>query len=60
MNRDDVEVKMVTGDNLAIARQIGGLLGLEQWSLRAKQLAGSANNEPLALASVLSGPAIRS
>jgi H+-transporting ATPase len=55
MNRDGVEVKMVTGDNLAIARQIGGLLGLEQRSLRAKQLSGSASNELLALASVLSG-----
>jgi len=46
---------MVTGDNLAIARQIGGLLGLEQHSLRARQLAGSASNELLTLASVLSG-----
>jgi H+-transporting ATPase len=55
MNADGVEVKMVTGDNLAIARQIGGLLGLEQHSLRARQLAGSASNELLTLASVLSG-----
>jgi len=54
MNRDGVEVKMVTGDNLAIARQIGGLLGLAQHSLRARQLAGSASNELLMLASVLS------
>ena len=55
MNKDGVEVKMVTGDNLAIARQIGGLLGLEQHSLRARQLTGSASNELLTLASVLSG-----
>ncbi|WP_406664181.1 plasma-membrane proton-efflux P-type ATPase [Gallaecimonas sp. GXIMD1310] len=55
MNADGVEVKMVTGDNLAIARQIGGLLGLAQHSLRARQLTGSASNELLALASVLSG-----
>jgi H+-transporting ATPase len=49
-----VEVKMVTGDNLAIAREIGGLLGLEQRSLRARQLSGSASNELLELAEVLS------
>lgn len=55
MSRDGVDVKMVTGDNLAIARQIGSLLGLAQKSLRARQLSGSASNELLMLASVLSG-----
>jgi H+-transporting ATPase len=54
MQRYGVEVKMVTGDNLAIAREIGGLLGLEQRTLRASQLSGSASNEMLALAEVLS------
>jgi H+-transporting ATPase len=54
MQRYGVEVKMVTGDNLAIAREIGSLLGLEQRTLRAAQLSGSASNEFLALASVLS------
>jgi H+-transporting ATPase len=49
-----VEVKMVTGDNLAIAREIGGLLGLKQHTMRAEQLSGSASNELLTLASVLS------
>ena len=49
-----VEVKMVTGDNLAIAREIGALLGLEQRTLRAEQLSGAAANEVLALAEVLS------
>jgi H+-transporting ATPase len=49
-----VEVKMVTGDNMAIAREIGALLGLEQRTLRAEQLSGSAGNELLALAEVLS------
>jgi H+-transporting ATPase len=49
-----VEVKMVTGDNLAIAREIGALLGLEQRTLRAEQLSGAAGNELLALAEVLS------
>ena len=54
MQRYGVEVKMVTGDNLAIAREIGGLLGLEQRTLRASQLSGSASNELLTLAEVLS------
>jgi H+-transporting ATPase len=49
-----VEVKMVTGDNMAIAREIGALLGLEQRTLRAEQLSGSAGNELLVLAEVLS------
>jgi len=54
MQRYNVEVKMVTGDNLAIAREIGQLLGLEPRSLRAAQLSGSGSNELLSLASVLS------
>ena len=54
MQNYGVEVKMVTGDNLAIAREIGGMLGLQQRTLRAKQLSGSASNELLALAEVLS------
>jgi H+-transporting ATPase len=54
MQDHGVEVKMVTGDNLAIAREIGRLLGLEQRTLRAGQLSGSASNEVLALAAVLS------
>jgi H+-transporting ATPase len=54
MQNYGVEVKMVTGDNLAIAREIGSLLGLQQRTLRAKQLSGSASNELLELAEVLS------
>ena len=54
MQNYGVEVKMVTGDNLAIAREIGGMLGLQQRTLRASQLSGSASNELLALAEVLS------
>jgi H+-transporting ATPase len=53
MRNHGVEVKMVTGDNLAIAREIGGLLGLEQRTLRAEQLSGAAANEMLTLAEVL-------
>jgi H+-transporting ATPase len=49
-----IEVKMITGDNLAIAREIGILLGLEPHTLRAAQLSGSGGNELLNLASVLS------
>ena len=54
MQKYGVEVKMVTGDNMAIAREIGGLLGLEQRTLRASQLSGSASSELLTLAEVLS------
>ena len=54
MQNYGVEVKMVTGDNLAIAREIGSLLGLEQRTMRAEQLSGAAANELLALATVLS------
>jgi H+-transporting ATPase len=54
MQNYGIEVKMVTGDNMAIAREIGGLLGLEQRTLRADQLTGAAGNELLALVSVLS------
>ncbi|HQT26573.1 MAG TPA: HAD-IC family P-type ATPase [Burkholderiales bacterium] len=49
-----VAVKMVTGDNMAIAREIGGILGLPQHALKSSQLSGSASNELLALAEVLS------
>lgn len=49
-----VEVKMVTGDNMAIAREIGGILGLPQHALKSSQLSGSAGSELLALAEVLS------
>jgi H+-transporting ATPase len=54
MQNYGVEVKMITGDNLAIAKEIGSLLGLPQRTLRAGQLSGSASNELLNLAAVLS------
>lgn len=59
MQNYGVEVKMVTGDNLAIAREIGQMLGLEQRTLRAAQLSGSASNELLTLTSVLSAAIYR-
>ncbi len=48
-----VQTKMVTGDNLAIAKEIGRLLGLEQRTIRSEQLSGAASNELLALAEAL-------
>jgi H+-transporting ATPase len=54
-----VDVKMVTGDNTAIAREIGGILGLKPNILRSSQLSGSASNELLALAEVLSAAIYR-
>jgi H+-transporting ATPase len=54
MRNYGVQVKMVTGDNTAIAREVGGLLGLEQHhTMRSSQLSGTAGNELMALASVL-------
>jgi H+-transporting ATPase len=49
-----IQVKMVTGDNLAIAREIGRLLGLEQRTMSSDQLSGAAGSELLQLAEVLS------
>jgi H+-transporting ATPase len=54
-----VNVKMVTGDNMAIAREIGSILGIPQRVLRSSQLSGSASNELLALAEVLSAAIYR-
>lgn len=54
MQQHGVVVKMVTGDNLAIAREIGRLLGLKQHVMRSEQLSGAASNELLSLAEVLS------
>ncbi|MCF6282910.1 MAG: plasma-membrane proton-efflux P-type ATPase [Candidatus Polarisedimenticolaceae bacterium] len=48
-----VQVKMVTGDNLAIAKEVGRLLDLEQESIRSQQLSGSGSQEMLALTSAL-------
>ncbi len=44
-----VQVKMVTGDNLAIAREIGSMLGLSRRSMRAEQLSGKSNTELIGL-----------
>jgi H+-transporting ATPase len=54
MRAQGVEVKMVTGDNLAIAIEIGRMMGLNPRTMRSEQLSGTAGSELLALASVLS------
>ncbi len=54
MRHYGVSVKMVTGDNMAIAREIGNLLGLEKTSISSSQLRGSAGSEIMTLARVLS------
>ena len=48
-----VSIKMVTGDNSAIAREIGRLLGLKPHIMNSSQLSGSAGNELLKLSEVL-------
>ncbi len=59
MRADGVTVKMVTGDNLAIAREIGRLLGLEQETIRSAQLSGSGSEELLNMVSALSAAIYR-
>lgn len=49
-----VQVKMITGDNLAIAKEIGRLLGLKGPSIQASQLTGSHKNVLIELAEMLS------
>ena len=53
MRNYGVAVKMITGDNLAIAKEVGGLLNLEQRAIRSAQLSGAASNELLSLVEVL-------
>ena len=48
-----VTVKMITGDNLAIAKEVGRLLNLEQRTIRSVQLSGAAGNELLTLVETL-------
>jgi len=48
-----VRVKMVTGDHIAIAREVGRLMGLEGETIRSHQLTGSGSQELLALASAM-------
>ncbi|MGE5130650.1 MAG: plasma-membrane proton-efflux P-type ATPase, partial [Sphingomonadaceae bacterium] len=54
MREHGIDVKMVTGDNVAIAREIGRILGLQQHTMTTGQLSGRSSNELLELAAVLS------
>lgn len=53
MRNYGVRVKMVTGDHVSIAREVGRLLGLEGEAIRSHQLTGSGSQELLALASAM-------
>ena len=53
MREYGVQVKMVTGDNIAIAKEIGRLLELEHRAIRSAQLSGAASNELLSLVEAL-------
>ena len=49
-----VRVKMVTGDHMAIAREVGHILGLDGEAIRSHKLTGSGSQELMALAAALS------
>ncbi|QKI89505.1 plasma-membrane proton-efflux P-type ATPase [Thiomicrorhabdus xiamenensis] len=53
MESHGVQVKMITGDNLAIAREIGKLLGLKGAGIQASKLSGGGGQTLLELAQVL-------
>jgi H+-transporting ATPase len=59
MRAHGLSVKMVTGDNLAIAVEIGRILGLEPRTMSSQQLSGSAGGELLALSSALAAAIYR-
>ncbi len=54
MTHNGVRVKMITGDNVAIAREIGHRLGLRQRSIRSAELSGKGSNELIGFAKALS------
>ena len=54
MRAHGLRVKMVTGDNIAIAREIGRMLGLEGRAIQPDELRGMSNRELLLLAKVVS------
>ena len=53
MRNYGVKVKMVTGDHVAIAREVGQLMGIEGEAIRSHQLTGSGSQELLALTSAM-------
>lgn len=48
-----VEIKMVTGDHIAIAKEVGRLMGLKGEAIRSHQLTGSGSQELLLLVSAM-------
>ncbi len=59
MHAYGVQVKMVTGDHIAIAREVGRLLGLSGRAVRAAELKSGGSEELLALTRVLSAAIFR-
>ena len=59
MRNYGVRVKMVTGDNAAIAREIGRMLGLEPRVMRAEQLSGKSGTEIIELSEALAAAIYR-
>ena len=53
MGEYGIRLKMVTGDNIAIAREIGAMLGLGKKAIRADQLTGKTGSELVGLAQAL-------
>lgn len=53
MRANGVVIKMITGDNIAIAREVGTTLSLKQRTISSDQLSGTANNEVLKLTETL-------
>ena len=53
MRNYGVRVKMVTGDHVAIAKEVGRLMGLKGEAIRSHQLTGSGSQELLALAGAM-------
>jgi H+-transporting ATPase len=53
MRNYGVRVKMITGDHVAIAREVGRLMNLEGETIRSHELTGSGSQELLALASAM-------
>ena len=53
MRNYGVRVKMITGDHIAIAKEVGHLLGLDGEAIRSHKLTGSGSQELLALAAAM-------
>ncbi|MBL1321778.1 MAG: HAD-IC family P-type ATPase [Methylophaga sp.] len=54
MRKYGVEVKMITGDNIAIAREIGHMLGFKKRAVRSTQVTGKSGQEIIELSRSLS------